>query len=49
MPKDNGGTEPLHFAAYAGSVAVCVILLDAGVSCGVVDNSRRTPLHWAAG
>ncbi|KAK2710298.1 hypothetical protein QYM36_013820 [Artemia franciscana] len=43
---DFGGT-PLHFAAADGQIDMCQLLVSKGAQTDILDDRRRTPLHWA--
>ncbi|KAK2712084.1 hypothetical protein QYM36_010942 [Artemia franciscana] len=43
---DFGGT-PLHFAARQGQIDMCQLLVSKGAQTDILDDRRRTPLHWA--
>jgi ankyrin repeat protein len=42
------GATPLHWTALVGNSLVMKQLLDLGAAYGAVDDSGRTPLHWAS-
>lgn len=46
--KSSDGLTPLHFAAYNGYQAVCVLLLQNGTDINAQSESGNTPLHYAA-
>ena len=44
----DGGTTPLHLAAYAGDVAMAALLLELGADPNRTDPAHRaTPAGWA--
>lgn len=45
--KDNGGSTPLHWAAYAGAESALLYLLNWDVNINEKDNEDFTPLHLA--
>lgn len=45
--KDNGGSTPLHWAAYAGAESALLYLLSWNVNINERDNEDFTPLHLA--
>lgn len=42
------GWTPLHCAAIRNDVKMADNLINHGAKVGILDNKRRTPLHWAA-
>ncbi|KAK2726871.1 ankyrin-3-like [Artemia franciscana] len=38
---------PLHFAAAEGQIDMCQLLVSKGAQTDILDDRRRTPLHWA--
>uniref|UniRef100_A0A6T7LV78 Uncharacterized protein n=1 Tax=Hanusia phi TaxID=3032 RepID=A0A6T7LV78_9CRYP len=46
--QDGKNNFPLHWAASAGSTAICRILLDQGADCNAASGKGDTPLHIAA-
>ena len=46
--RDEDGATPLHYAAWAGALALCERLIDAKADLRATDYAGRTPLHYAA-
>jgi ankyrin repeat protein len=45
---DADGASPLMHAAYAGTIEMMRLLIDAGADVNATNARRATPLHWAA-